>query len=52
MNISPVDAIIVDRETEVLYGIEIVSPSYRERDLNKKERFLRILNIEAIFIEC
>lgn len=52
MDISPVDAIIVDLETNVLYGIEVVSKSYRERDLNRKERFLNILGIEAIFIEC
>lgn len=51
-DISPVDAIIVDRETNVLYGIEVVSKSYREQDLNRKERFLDILGIEAIFIEC
>ena len=52
MNISPVDAILVDRETNVLYGIEIVSKSYREKDLEKKEKFLRILEIEVVFIEC
>lgn len=52
INISPVDAIIVDCETNVAYGIEIISPSYRERDLIKKENFLKILGIEAIFIEC
>ena len=51
-SISPVDAILVDRETNVAYGIEIISPSYRESDLNKKEKFLRLLGIEAIFIEC
>lgn len=28
-SISPVDAIVVDRETNVAYGIEIISPSYR-----------------------
>lgn len=50
--ISTVDAIVVDRETNVAYGIEIISPSYREQDLNKKEKFLKILDIEAIFIEC
>lgn len=52
LDISPVDAILVDRETNVAYGIEIISPSYRERDLNKKEKFLKLLGIEAIFIEC
>ena len=52
VDISPVDAIVVDRETNVAYGIEIISPSYRERDLNKKEKFLNILDIEAIFIKC
>lgn len=52
LDISPVDAIIVDRETNTAYGIEIISPSYRERDLNKKEKFLNLLGIEAIFIEC
>ncbi|MCE9676014.1 hypothetical protein LPC27_09565 [Paraclostridium bifermentans] len=52
MNISPIDAIIVDRKTNVLYGIEVVSKSYREKDLEKKERFLRLLEIEAVFIEC
>lgn len=50
--IYPVDAIIVDLETNVLYGIEVVSKSYREKDLEKKEKFLRILGIEAVFIEC
>lgn len=52
LDISPVDAIIVDRETNIAYGIEIISSSYRENDLNKKEKFLRLLGIEAIFIEC
>lgn len=52
VRVSPVDAIVVDRETHIAYGIEIISPSYRERDLIKKENFLKILNIEAIFIEC
>lgn len=52
IDISPVDAIIVDLETNVSYGIEVVSKSYREKNLNKKERFLRILDIEAVFIEC
>lgn len=52
IDISPVDAIIVDRETNIAYGIEIISPSYREKDLNKKEKFLNLLGIEAIFIEC
>ena len=51
-SISPVDAILVDRKTNVAYGIEIISPSYRESDLNKKDKFLRLLGIEAIFIEC
>lgn len=52
LDISPVDAILVDRETNIAYGIEIISPSYRERDLDKKEKFLKLLNIESIFIEC
>ena len=39
-------------ENEALSLIEIISPSYRERDLNKKEKFLNILDIEAIFIKC
>ena len=51
-DISPVDAIIFDLETNVLYGIEVVSKSYREKYLNNKEEFLRILDIEAVFIEC
>ena len=51
-SISPVDAILINRETNIVYGIEIISPSYRERDLNKKERFLNILGIEPIFISC
>lgn len=51
-NISPVDAILVDTKTNILYAIEVVSPSYREKDLKRKEKFLRILDIEAVFIEC
>ena len=50
--ISPVDVILVDTKTKRLYGIEIVSQSYRERDLDRKEKFLGLLNIEAIFLEC
>ena len=51
-NVSAVDAIIVDRETGTMFGIEIVSSSYREIDLYRKEQFLKLLKIEAIFIEC
>lgn len=51
ISISPVDAIIVDRETNISYGIEIITYSYREKDLIDKEKFLNMLNIEAIFIE-
>lgn len=50
--ISPVDAILVDTKTNILYGIEVVSQSYREKDLNRKEKFLRILGIETVFVEC
>ena len=38
-DISPVDAVIVDHETNVLYGIEVVSKSYREKDLEKRRNF-------------
>jgi hypothetical protein len=51
-NIASIDAIIVECETKTAYGIEIISPSYRERDIEKKERLLRLLNIEGIFITC
>ena len=51
LNISPVDAIIVDCETNVMYGIEVVTKSYREKDLIKKEKFLSIFNILAVFID-
>lgn len=38
-DISPVDAILVDTKKNILYGIEIVSQSYRKKDLKKKKNF-------------
>ena len=40
------DAIIINRETNVITAIEIITNSYGEQELQAKETFVEVMNIE------
>lgn len=44
--ISMPDAIIINRETNVITAIEIITNSYGEQELQAKETFVEVMNIE------
>lgn len=44
--ISMPDAIIINRETDVITAVEIITNSYGEQELQAKETFVEIMNIE------